>query len=71
MLFLPFLIIVVFVVAIYANRNKDRRRCRWRQSKRDSNGALIHYNCITCGREADRSNGAPRECLARHGAREL
>ncbi|MBB4174801.1 hypothetical protein GGR93_002589 [Sulfitobacter noctilucicola] len=71
MLFLPFLIIVVVAVAIYANRNKDRRRCSWRQSKQGSKGALIRYNCITCGQEAFRSNGQPRECLAQLGKSKL
>ncbi|MDF3412873.1 hypothetical protein HKX54_00250 [Sulfitobacter sp. M57] len=71
MLFLPFLIIVVIAVAIYANRNKDRRRCRWRQNRHESDGALIRYNCITCGQEAFRSTGAPRECLAQLGRAKL
>jgi hypothetical protein len=70
-LFLPFLIIVVVVVAIYANRNKDRRLCRWRRNTQESKGGLIRYNCITCGQEAYRSNGAPRECLARLGTPKL
>lgn len=64
MLLLPALVIVVIAVAIYANRNKNRRRCRWRQSKADSKGALICYRCVSCGAEAFRSNGAPRQCLA-------
>ncbi|MFC6588735.1 hypothetical protein [Sulfitobacter pacificus] len=67
MFFLPFLIIVVIAVAIYANRNKDRRRCRWRQTTRESSGGLIRYNCITCGQETARSDGVPRQCLAQSG----
>ncbi len=67
MLLLPFLIAVVIAVAIYANRNKDRRRCRWRQSRDGSKGALICYNCVTCGEEAFRSNGTPRQCLGKLG----
>ena len=64
MLLLPALIIVVIVVAVYAHRHKDRRRCRWRESKAGSKGALIKYNCITCGAEAFRSTGKPDRCLA-------
>ena len=64
MLLLPALIIVVIAVAVYAHRHKDRRRCRWRQSKVGSKGALIKYNCITCGAEAFRSTGPPDRCLA-------
>lgn len=67
MLIIPALIIVV-AVAIYAHRNKDRRRCRWRESKAGSKGALVRYACITCGQEAFRSNGPPKDCLARIGA---
>ena len=65
MLLLPFLIAVVVAVAIYANRHKDRRRCRWRQSRAGSKGALVKYTCVSCGAEAFRSEGQPRECLAR------
>lgn len=70
MLIIPALIIVV-AVAIYAHRNKDRRRCRWRESKAGSKGALVRYACITCGRKAFRSNGPPRECLAKIGMSKL
>ncbi|MDF1727979.1 MAG: hypothetical protein P1U53_09525 [Sulfitobacter sp.] len=56
-------VFVILAVAIYAHRYRDRRLCRWRESRADSRGALIKYTCITCGAEAFRAKGAPRECL--------
>lgn len=61
---LLFFVLVVIVVAIYAHRNKDRRKCRWRQSSSGSKGALIKYNCISCGAKAFRSAGIPDRCMA-------
>ena len=60
---IPVLIVIVIAVAIYAHRNKDRRQCRWRQSKSGSKGALVKYTCVTCGEEAFRTEGQPRQCL--------
>ena len=70
MLIIPALIVIV-AVAIYTHRNKHRRRCRWRQSKAGSKGALVRYACITCGQEAFRSTGPPRDCLAKISTRGL
>lgn len=58
------LVIAAIAVAIYAHRNKHKRLCRWRQSKDGSKGALIKYNCITCGAEVYRSTGQPDRCMA-------
>lgn len=58
-------IIVVVIVAIYARRNAATRNCRWRQDRAGSKGALMKYNCVTCGVEAFRANGKPDRCLSK------
>jgi hypothetical protein len=61
------LILVGVIVAVYAHRNRKTRRCRWRQSRAGSKGALIKYNCVICGAEAFSSNGTPDSCLSAVG----
>lgn len=56
-------VIAIVAVAIYAHRNRDRRLCRWRESRAERRGALIKYNCITCGAETFRARGKPDRCL--------
>jgi hypothetical protein len=63
MLIVAFLIAIV-IVAIYAHRYRDRRLCRWRESRSESKGALVKYTCVTCGAEAYRAEGKPDRCLA-------
>lgn len=60
-----FFIIAIVAVAIYAYRHADTRNCRWREDRTASKGALIKYNCVTCGAEAFRANGKPDACLAK------
>jgi hypothetical protein len=57
-------IIAVIIVAIYARKNANTRHCRWREDRKGSKGALIKYNCVTCGAEAYRSSGKPDSCLS-------
>lgn len=59
-----FFVIAVIAVAIYAHRHADTRQCRWRQDRAGAKGALMKYNCVTCGAEAFRANGKPDRCLA-------
>lgn len=61
------LIIAFVVVAIYARRNAGTRSCRWREDRAGSKGALIKYNCVTCGAEAFRSTGTPDRCMSGQG----
>ena len=64
---MPLLIIAVLavvVVAVVAWRRAPTRNCRWREDRLGSKGALIKYNCVTCGAEAFRSTGKPERCLA-------
>jgi hypothetical protein len=64
---MPFLVLIIigFVInAIYARRNAGTRNCRWREDRKGSKGALIKYNCVTCGVEAFRSSGKPDRCLS-------
>ena len=58
-------IIAVVIVAIYARRNAGTRNCRWREDRAGSKGALMKYNCVTCGAEAFRTKGKPDKCLSR------
>lgn len=58
------LVIAVVVVAIVARRRGPTRNCRWREDRAGSKGALIKYNCTSCGAEAFRSNGKPDRCLS-------
>ena len=58
------LIVAVIVVAIVARRGAATRNCRWREDRAGSKGALIKYNCVSCGAEAFRSNGKPDRCLS-------
>jgi hypothetical protein len=58
------LIVAVIVVAVVARRNAPTRNCRWREDRAGSKGALMKYNCVTCGAEAFRSNGTPEKCLS-------
>lgn len=58
------LIIAVIIVAVVARRNAPTRSCRWREDRAGTKGALVKYNCVTCGSEAFRSNGKPDRCLA-------
>ncbi len=64
MLPLAFLVAIV-IVAIYAHRHADTRQCRWRQDRAGARGALMKYDCVTCGAEAFRANGKPDRCLAK------
>ncbi|MFT6673896.1 MAG: hypothetical protein ACJAVM_000067 [Sulfitobacter sp.] len=57
-------VIVVVVVAIVSRRSLRTRQCRWRMDRAGSKGALIKYNCVTCGAEAFRSTGKPDNCLS-------
>ena len=63
-LFILALIIAVVVVAMVARRSAGVRQCRWREDRAGSKGALIKYNCVTCGEEAFRTTGKPDRCLA-------
>ena len=58
------LVIAVVVVAIVVRRRAPTRNCRWREDRAGSKGALIKYNCTSCGAEAFRSNGKPDRCLS-------
>lgn len=60
-----FFVIAVIAVAIYAHRHADTRQCRWRQDRAGARGALMKYNCVTCGAEAFRAKGKPDRCLAK------
>lgn len=65
--FMPFvlgLIVAVVCVAIYARRTAATRACRWREDRAGSKGALVKFNCVTCGAEAFRANGKPDRCLS-------
>lgn len=65
MLLLLAFIIAVVIVAIYARRTAGTRNCRWREDRAEAKGALMKYNCVTCGAEAFRANGKPDRCLAK------
>ena len=59
---MPILIALVFaviIVAIVARRTAPTRNCRWREDRAGSKGALVKYNCVTCGAEVFRSTGTP------------
>ena len=58
------LVIAVIIVAVVARRNAPTRNCRWREDRAGTKGALVKYNCVTCGAEAFRSNGKPDRCLS-------
>ena len=58
------LVIAVVVVALYARRHATTRACRWREDRAGSKGALVKFNCVTCGAEAFRTNGKPDRCLS-------
>jgi hypothetical protein len=58
-------VVVIIVVAIVAYRRSPTRNCRWREDRAGSKGALVKYNCVTCGAEAFRSQGKPDSCLSR------
>ncbi len=58
------LVIAVIIVAVVARRNAPTRNCRWREDRAGSKGALVKYNCVTCGAEAFRSGGKPDRCLS-------
>ncbi|MGC1496870.1 MAG: hypothetical protein WA790_13750 [Sulfitobacter sp.] len=58
------LVVAVIIVAVVARRNAPTRNCRWREDRVGSKGALIKYNCITCGAEVFRSNGKPDSCMS-------
>jgi len=58
------LVIAVIVVAIVARRNAPTRNCRWREDRGGSKGALVKYNCVTCGAEVFRSTGKPDTCMS-------
>lgn len=65
---MPLLIIalvVLCVVIIVARMRAPTRNCRWREDRAGSKGALIKYNCVTCGAEAFRSTGKPDSCLSK------
>nr|WP_246455675.1 hypothetical protein [Sulfitobacter aestuariivivens] len=58
--------LVVFgAVLVWNRRHGMTRNCRWREDRAGSKGALIKYNCVTCGAEAFRSTGKPDTCLSR------
>ncbi len=58
------LIVAIIIVAIVARRNAPTRNCRWREDRGGSKGALIKYNCVSCGAEVFRSNGKPDKCMS-------
>ncbi|MGJ8616009.1 MAG: hypothetical protein ACSHWS_04150 [Sulfitobacter sp.] len=58
------LVIAVIVVAYVARRNAPTRDCRWREDRIGSKGALIKYNCVSCGAEVFRSTGKPNTCMS-------
>jgi hypothetical protein len=58
------LAVAVVVVAFVARRRAPVRRCRWREDRSGSRGALIKYDCVACGAEAFRSTGKPDRCLS-------
>ncbi len=58
------LIVAVIIVAIVARRGAPTRNCRWREDRTGSKGALIKYNCISCGAEVFRSTGKPKNCMS-------
>lgn len=65
---MPFLIALVaafVIVAIVTYRRGAIRACRWREDRAGSKGALVKYNCVTCGAEAFRSTGKPDSCLSK------
>ena len=62
--FLIALIVAVIIVAIVARRNAPTRNCRWREDCAGSKGALVKYNCVTCGAEVFRSTGKPDICMS-------
>ena len=56
--------VAVVIVALIARRTASTRNCRWREDRVGSKGALVKYNCVTCGAEAFRSTGKPDMCLS-------
>ncbi len=65
------LILAFIIVAVVARRKAPTRACRWREDRAASKGALIKYNCITCGAEAFRAQGQPDRCLSGQGVPRL
>lgn len=58
------LIVAVIIIAVVARRNAPTRNCRWREDRAGTKGALVKYNCVSCGAEAFRGNGKPDKCLS-------
>lgn len=57
------LIIAFVIVALFARRNKNTRRCRWREDRTGDRGSLRKYKCAACGAEAfTAQKGPPRDC---------
>lgn len=57
------LIIAFCIVAYFARRNKNVRKCRWRKDSTRDKGSLHFYRCAACGAEAyTATDGAPRDC---------
>ena len=71
MLLLIALVIAFVIVAIVARRKAPTRACRWREDRAGSKGALMKYNCITCGAEAFRAQGKPDRCFSGQSAPRL
>ncbi|MGZ2258960.1 hypothetical protein [Roseobacter sp. A03A-229] len=60
------LIIAFIVVALFARRNRNTRRCRWREDRTGDRGSLRKYKCAACGAEAfTATKGPPDTCKAK------
>lgn len=60
------LIVAFIVVALFARRNRNTRRCRWREDRTGDRGSLRKYKCAACGAEAfTATKGPPDACKAK------
>ena len=63
-IFIPFLVIAVFVAMWWARRGSTLTRdCRWREDRSQAKPGMSHYRCMACGAHLDQPDGKePRQC---------